>query len=140
MPNVRAVPRVHLFPADFTVRQTVILGHGFFVPNFIYCPAVAAFKSFGHLKNILWLGVGFQTGFDGEVAIAVAQLYLARMLQRILPAGFIAPCLPTKTDKPLARLAQNEEPGGIGCEARSGGGLEQKEMTARFLFVGCDHG
>ena len=27
------------------------------------------------------------------------QLYLVRMLQRTLPAGFIAPCLPTKTDK-----------------------------------------
>ena len=37
--------------------------------------------------------------FDGEVAIAAAPLYLARMLQRTLPAGFIAPCLPTKTDK-----------------------------------------
>ena len=37
--------------------------------------------------------------FDGEVAIAVAQLNLVRMLQRTLPAGFIAPCLPTKTDK-----------------------------------------
>jgi bifunctional non-homologous end joining protein LigD len=37
--------------------------------------------------------------FDGEVAIAVAPFYLARMLQRTLPAGFIAPCLPTKTDK-----------------------------------------
>jgi hypothetical protein len=36
--------------------------------------------------------------FDGEVAIAVAQLYLVHMLQRTLPAGFIAPCLPTKTD------------------------------------------
>jgi hypothetical protein len=31
--------------------------------------------------------------------ITVAQLYLARMLQRTFPAGFIAPCLPTKTDK-----------------------------------------
>ena len=30
--------------------------------------------------------------------MAVAQLYLFRMLQRTLPAGFIAPCLPTKTD------------------------------------------
>jgi ATP-dependent DNA ligase len=29
----------------------------------------------------------------------IAQLYLIRMLQRTLPAGFIAPCLPTKTDK-----------------------------------------
>jgi ATP-dependent DNA ligase len=37
--------------------------------------------------------------FDGEVAIAVAPFYLARMLQRTFPAGFIAPCLPTKTDK-----------------------------------------
>ena len=34
-----------------------------------------------------------------KVAIAVAQLYLVHMLQRTLPAGFIAPCLPTKTDK-----------------------------------------
>jgi hypothetical protein len=127
VPNVRAVPRVHLFPADFTVRQTVILGHGFVMPNFIYCPAVGAFKSFGHLKNILWLGVGFQAGFDGEVAIAVAQLYLARMLQRILPAGFIAPCFPTKTDKPLARLAQDEEGG---CTSHEAGGrrrMGQKE-------------
>src|SRR5262252_2732365 len=37
--------------------------------------------------------------FDGEVAIAVAQLYLVHMLQRTLPTGFIAPCLPTKTDE-----------------------------------------
>jgi ATP-dependent DNA ligase len=37
--------------------------------------------------------------FDDEVAIAVAQLYLVHMLQSTLPAGFIAPCLPTKTDK-----------------------------------------
>ena len=36
---------------------------------------------------------------DSEVAITVAQLYLLRMLQRTLPAGCIAPCLPTKTDK-----------------------------------------
>jgi hypothetical protein len=27
-----------------------------------------------------------------------------RMLQRTLPAGFIAQCLPTKTDKPLGPL------------------------------------
>jgi ATP-dependent DNA ligase len=37
--------------------------------------------------------------FNGEVAIAVAPFYSVHMLQRILPAGFIAPCLPTKTDK-----------------------------------------
>jgi ATP-dependent DNA ligase len=35
----------------------------------------------------------------GEVAIAVAPFYSVHMLQRTLPAGFIAPCLPTKTDK-----------------------------------------
>jgi bifunctional non-homologous end joining protein LigD len=34
-----------------------------------------------------------------EVAITVAWLYLDRMLMRTLPAGFIAPCLPSKTDK-----------------------------------------
>jgi ATP-dependent DNA ligase len=33
--------------------------------------------------------------FDGTIA----QLYLVHMLQRTLPAGFIAPCLPAKTDK-----------------------------------------
>src|SRR5262249_47445737 len=37
--------------------------------------------------------------FDGEVAIAVAPFYSVHMLQRILPVGFIVPCLPTKTDK-----------------------------------------
>jgi hypothetical protein len=34
-----------------------------------------------------------------EVAFTVAPFYLVHMLQRTLPAGFIAPCLPTKTDK-----------------------------------------
>jgi bifunctional non-homologous end joining protein LigD len=37
--------------------------------------------------------------FDGEVAITPAQFYLFPQLQRTFPAGFIAPCLPTKTDK-----------------------------------------
>jgi hypothetical protein len=37
--------------------------------------------------------------FDDEVALTVTRLYLARMLQRTALAGFIAPCLPTKTDK-----------------------------------------
>src|SRR5215813_12583024 len=36
--------------------------------------------------------------FDDEVALTVAPFYLVHMLQRTLPAGFIAPCLPTKTD------------------------------------------
>ena len=34
-----------------------------------------------------------------KVAIAVAQSYFIGMLLRTLPEGFIAPCLPTKTDK-----------------------------------------
>src|SRR5262249_26172735 len=34
-----------------------------------------------------------------EVATTVVRLYLVRMLQRTLPAGFVAPCLPTKTEK-----------------------------------------
>src|SRR6516164_10386232 len=33
------------------------------------------------------------------VATNIARLHLFHMLQRTLPAGFIAPCLPTKTDK-----------------------------------------
>jgi hypothetical protein len=37
--------------------------------------------------------------FDDEVALTVAPFYLVHMLQRTFPAGFIAPCLPTKTDK-----------------------------------------
>jgi bifunctional non-homologous end joining protein LigD len=37
--------------------------------------------------------------FDDEIAPTVAAFYLVHMLQRTLPAGFIAPCLPTKTDK-----------------------------------------
>src|SRR6516165_11893554 len=35
--------------------------------------------------------------FDDEVALTVAPFYLVHMLQRTLPAGFIPPCLPTKT-------------------------------------------
>ena len=143
VPNVRAVPRVHLFPADFTVRQTVILGHGFVMPNFIYCPAVGAFKSFGHLKNILWLGVGFQTGFDGEVAIAVAQLYLVHMLQRTLPAGFIAPCLPSKADKlpPGSQGLHEMKHDGFRIIARKSNGRVRlysrpgKDLTGRFMTI-----
>jgi hypothetical protein len=37
--------------------------------------------------------------FDDEVALTVAPFYLVHMLQRTLPARFIAPCLRTKTDK-----------------------------------------
>jgi hypothetical protein len=35
--------------------------------------------------------------FDGEVAITVARFYVFHMFERTLPAGFIEPCLPTKT-------------------------------------------
>jgi hypothetical protein len=34
-----------------------------------------------------------------KVAIVVPLFYLVGMLQRTLPAGFIAPCLPIKTSK-----------------------------------------
>ena len=37
--------------------------------------------------------------FDDEVALTIAPFYLVRMLQRTFPAGFIAPCLPTKTPR-----------------------------------------
>jgi ATP-dependent DNA ligase len=33
------------------------------------------------------------------LSVSAPEPYLARMLQRTFPAGFIAPCLPTKTDK-----------------------------------------
>jgi ATP dependent DNA ligase domain len=41
------------------------------------------------------------TGFPRQEGLSAAVLvaYLPHMLQRTFPAGFIAPCLPTKTDK-----------------------------------------
>ena len=39
------------------------------------------------------------SGGPVRIAITVAQLYLVHMLQPTLPTGFIAACLPTKTDK-----------------------------------------
>jgi hypothetical protein len=53
--NARAVRRVHLFAADLTVRQMLIVRDGFVVPNFIQGPAVGAFKGLSHLTNIPWL-------------------------------------------------------------------------------------
>jgi hypothetical protein len=41
--------------------------------------------------------------------------YLAHMLQRTLPAGFIAPCLPTKTGPPWPRTCQLDGPGALDC-------------------------
>jgi len=35
----------------------------------------------------------------GSVALTLTNSIYLHMLQRALPAGFIAPCLPTKTDK-----------------------------------------
>src|SRR5262249_36175049 len=50
--------------------------------------------------------------FDDEVALTIAPFYLVRMLQRTLPSGFIAPCLPTKTDKlPSGRLHEIKHDG-----------------------------
>jgi bifunctional non-homologous end joining protein LigD len=43
--------------------------------------------------------VANKAGPDSKVAIVPAQFYSFRMLQRTLQVGFIAPCLPTKTDK-----------------------------------------
>jgi bifunctional non-homologous end joining protein LigD len=37
--------------------------------------------------------------FIDEVAIAATCRYPVRMLQRTFPAGFIAPCLPSKTNQ-----------------------------------------
>jgi hypothetical protein len=53
--NARAVPRVHPFPADLTVRRMVIEGDGFVVRDFIQRPAVGALKGLSHLTNIPWL-------------------------------------------------------------------------------------
>ena len=46
--------------------------------------------------------------FDDKVALTVAPFYLVHMLQRTFPAGFIAPCLPTKTDKLPSWLAKRD--------------------------------
>ena len=47
------------------------------------------------------------------VAITVAQIYLSGMLQRTLPAGFIAPCLSTKIRQAALRqpMATREDDG-----------------------------
>jgi hypothetical protein len=53
--NARTVRRrVHLFPADLTVRR-MVMGDGFVVRNFIQRPAVGALKCLSHLTNIPWL-------------------------------------------------------------------------------------
>ena len=41
---------------------------------------------------------GAPQGQEG-LSVSAPAPYLAHVLQRTLPAGFIAPCLPTKTDK-----------------------------------------
>jgi bifunctional non-homologous end joining protein LigD len=77
------------------------------------------------------------------VAIIVAQFYLSGMLQRTLPAGFIAPCLPTKTDKlpsgdPWLHEIKHD---GFRIIARKDGGRVQlysrpgNDMTRRFLLI-----
>jgi bifunctional non-homologous end joining protein LigD len=77
------------------------------------------------------------------VAIIVAQFYLSGMLQRTLPAGFIAPCLPTKTDKlpsgdPWLHEIKHD---GFRIIARKDGGRVQlysrpgNDMTRRFPLI-----
>jgi hypothetical protein len=67
--------------------------------------------------------------FDDEVALTIAPFYLVHMLQRALPAGFIAPCLPTKTDKLPARR-------GPRCSRKSGSALERvAPADSRTCFV-----
>jgi bifunctional non-homologous end joining protein LigD len=44
-------------------------------------------------------GGAFLSPTNNYLTGTILQLYSVRMLQRALPAGFIAPCLPTKTDK-----------------------------------------
>jgi hypothetical protein len=47
-------------------------------------------------KNVFWpLSAKQYLNLTGTIA----QFYLVRLLQRTLPAGFIAPCLPRKTDR-----------------------------------------
>src|SRR5262249_8897998 len=49
--------------------------------------------------------------FDDEVALTVAPFCLVHMLQRILSAGFIAPCLPTKpTSCPQSGITASLKP------------------------------
>jgi hypothetical protein len=56
--------------------------------------------------------------FDDEVALTVAPFYLVHMLQRTFPAGFIAPCLPTKL---------------INCRWFSSGGPRRRTVFQRRL-------
>ena len=65
------------------------------------------------------------------------------MLQRILPAGFIAPCLPTKTDKlPSDDLRLHEiKHDGFRIIARKSNGRVRlysrpgKDLTGRFMTI-----
>jgi bifunctional non-homologous end joining protein LigD len=75
----------------------------------------------------------------------IVQIYLFRMLQRTLPAGFIAPCLPTKTDRlPSGRQWLHEiEHDGFRVIARKDGPRVRlysrpgNDLTPRFpLIVG----
>src|SRR5258708_32542998 len=55
------------------------------------------------------------------VAITVAQFYLSGMLQRTLPAGFIGPCLPTKTNTlpSGSQLLHEIQPTGVHSSTRT---------------------
>jgi ATP-dependent DNA ligase len=80
---------------------------------------------------------------DAAIAINIAQLNLFRMLQRTFPAGFIAPCLPTKTDKLPSgsqwlheikhdgfRIIARKSNGRIRLYSRPG-----KDLTGRFMTI-----
>ncbi len=80
---------------------------------------------------------------SGEVAFTVAPVYLARMLQRTLPAGFIAPCLPTKTTTLPSggqwlheikhdgfRIIARKSDGRVRLYSRPG-----KDLTGRFMTI-----
>ena len=59
-----------------------------------HSPAAGASFLIGDLGTTVATFAGF-----GSVAFTPAQFYLSHMLQRALPGEFVAPCLPTKTDK-----------------------------------------
>jgi hypothetical protein len=85
--------------------------------------------------------------FDGEVAIAVAQLYLVHVFQRSIPAGFFAPRFPTTTTKtPVHRLTQRD-PRGLNCVGSDGvfgidllrSRLKHRLMSQRSLVINFVH-
>jgi ATP-dependent DNA ligase len=72
------------------------------------------------------------------VAITVAQFYLSGMLQRTLPAGFIAPCLPTKTTQLPSGgqwLHEIKHDGFRIIARKSNGQVRLYDLTRRFPLI-----